>query len=158
MKKHTNPLRLTVLMGASVGLILVSLLFSLLWPPLNPAGQSLPPRETPTATSPAKKSGDKDKPIGAYIELQIQPAQAGLWSVVQWQDSAGGWHEVEGWRGTLEAGGGIRWWVTAKDFGTGPFRWIVTQEPGGPVLGTSQIFNLPGQTNETIRLMVSLAP
>jgi hypothetical protein len=157
MKNHHSPFRLTILLGAGVGLILVSLLLGLVWPPLSSAGQSLPPRETPTAT-PASKEKDKSdkKPIGAYIALQVQPAQAGLWSVVQWQDSAGGWHEVEGWRATLGAGGSIHWWVAAKDFGTGPFRWNITEGPGGRVLGTSQTFNLPAQANETLRVTVFL--
>ncbi len=156
MTKHTNPLRLTILMGAFLGLTVISLLFGLVWPPLSQAGPTLPPRDPPTATPPPKKSSGKDKPIGAYIELQVQPGRAGLWSVVQWQNSAGGWHEVEGWRGTLEAGGNIRWWVAAKDFGTGPFRWIITEGSGGRLLGASQTFNLPNQANETLPVTVLL--
>jgi hypothetical protein len=157
MKKHSSQLRLTILLGVSVGLTLVSLLFGLLWPPLSSAGQTLPPRDTPTATPPAKKSGGKDKPIGAYIILQVQPAQAGLWSVVQWQDSAGGWHEVEGWRGTLEAGGSIRWWVAAKDFSTGPFRWVVYSRPGNQPVSSGS-FKLPSAANETVRVEISVGP
>jgi hypothetical protein len=90
--------------------------------------------------------------------------------VVQWQDKAGGWHDVEGWQGTLEpdgspapqggtgAGrdGSKRWWVAAKDFGTGPFRWIVTQGKNGRPLAASAWFNLPSVANETVRIEVEV--
>jgi hypothetical protein len=76
---------------------------------------------------------------------------------VQWQDSAGGWHDVEGWRGPL-AEGNRRWWVAAKDFGSGPFRWAIIEESGGRLLGASQPFNLPTQANETLQVTVSLTP
>ena len=31
-----------------------------------------------------------------FIELYVYPPKANLWSVVQWEDSEGGWHVVEG--------------------------------------------------------------
>ena len=86
------------------------------------AESGLPDRKPPTADDGGR---DDSGPIGTYIELAA-PEQAGAWSVVQWQDSAGNWHDVEGWRGTLDSHGYIRWWVAAKDFGTGPFRWVIT--------------------------------
>lgn len=137
-------------------LLLVSLLGLVLGPKLALAGSTLPPRDTP-----GPRGGDDDgdsgsnKPVGAYIELQTQLAAAGGWSVVQWQDSAGNWRDVEGWRGPL-AEGNRRWWVAAKDFGSGPFRWAITQGPGGPLLGVSTLFNLPGQANQT--LLVPVGP
>jgi hypothetical protein len=130
------------------------------WSPLAQAGPELPPRGTPTPIPPPGGSDEKDnkreKPPGAYIELQTQPSRAGLWAVVQWQDNAGGWRDVEGWRGALDTSGYQRWWVAAKDFDTGPFRWLVTAEPGGRVLGGSAPFNLPRTANETTRVQVKL--
>jgi hypothetical protein len=105
----------------------------------------------------SKSSGD-DWLIGAYIELQVQPGQAGLWTIVQWQDSSGGWHDVEGWRGSLEAGGYKRWWVAPKDFNTGPFQWVVYQKPDGLLLATSAPFTLPYQANVMKLVEVSLGP
>lgn len=141
-----------------IGLTVAALLIGLAWPPRIQAGPSLPPRDPPTAT-PAPKDKDKgaQKPVGAYIELQVQSTQAGLWSVVQWQDSAGGWHDVEGWRGPL-AEGNRQWWVAARDFGTGPFRWSITEGSGGRLLDASQTFNLPTHANETLRVTVLLTP
>ena len=109
------------------------------------AGSSLPPRKPTSTPGPDKEDKSNHSPVGAYIELQ---APGGSWAAVQWQDSAGNWHEVEGWRGSLPAS--ARWWVAAKDFGKGPFRWAVTQEPGGRVLGLSAPFYLPGAANETL--------
>jgi len=92
-------------------------------------------------------SGSGHGRMGAHIELQAQPEQTGLWSVVQWQDSGGGWHDVEGWRGLLEANGCKRWWVAAKDFGTGPFQWVVYRKPDSQPLAVSDPFNLPPEAN-----------
>ena len=104
-----------------------------------------PPR--PTAT-PA--------PRGAIIELHVESAPAGLWTVVQWQDALGGWHDVGGWQGTLDAGDRKTWWVDEDDYGKGPFRWMVTQ--GGELMATSEPFYLPEATGQIIRVSVSLAP
>jgi hypothetical protein len=83
-------------------------------------------------------------------------APAGAWAAVQWQDSAGGWHEVEGWRGAVA--GSSHWWVHPKDFGKGSFRWVVMAGAGGVQWAVSPSFNLPGQPNETLRVEVSLKP
>ncbi|MFN8456013.1 MAG: hypothetical protein U0401_15325 [Anaerolineae bacterium] len=107
------------------------------------AGTELPPRATPTPAPSEKDAPQKENPTGAFIELQAAPS--GSWGVVQWQDSAGAWHPVEGWQGTLPASG--RWWVHPKDFGTGPFRWAVFAEPGGRLVGVSQPFHLPAGAN-----------
>ncbi|MCK6624301.1 MAG: hypothetical protein L6R45_03905 [Anaerolineae bacterium] len=138
-------------------LLLAGLIGLALGPGLVQAGPTLPPRDPPGRGHQGDDDGDggSDKPVGAYIELQTQLAAAGAWSVVQWQDSAGNWHDVEGWRGPL-AEGNRRWWVAAKDFGTGPFRWALTQGPGGPQLSVSAPFNLPAQANQT--LFVSVGP
>jgi hypothetical protein len=74
------------------------------------------------------------------------------WSVVQWQDSSGGWPDVEGWAGSLDDGGGRRWWVVAKDFSTGPFRWVSQAGPEGSVLNASEPFTLSAFPNETVQV------
>ena len=73
---------------------------------------------------------------------------------MQWQDFDGNWHDVEGWRGFAE-GSGKLWWVAQKDFGTGPFRWIVESGPDGEILATSAPFTLPGEPNATLSVTVS---
>ena len=75
-----------------------------------------------------------------------------LWTVVQWQDAAGAWHDVTGWRGALdEAAFGIgkkSWVVAEKDLGTGPFAWFVYAHPGGELAAASPPFYLPAQAGD----------
>lgn len=86
----------------------------------------LPPRETPV---PAQPSGDEDcggdEAIGAHIVLYVPAAPDGVWTIVQWQDTAGGWHDIDGWQGTLDVGHRITWWLAPDLFGRGAFRWLV---------------------------------
>ncbi|HOT93149.1 MAG TPA: hypothetical protein PLN71_16425 [Anaerolineae bacterium] len=106
-----------------------------------------PPTATPPAIPPTAAG-----PAGAAIWLRMQgrvddPRWQSLWTVVQWQDALGDWHDVEGWRGALDAavGGEGRkvWWLPADLFGAGPFRWQVFAQPGGMLLATSEAFYLP---------------
>ena len=136
-------------------LLAVGLLTLASLPAATQAGPYLPSRDTPTPTRVTDDAEDKD-PVGAYLELRVSGASSGAWSVVQWQDDAGGWHDVEGWQGTLDASGQRRWWVAAKDFGKGPFRWAVYDGPGGLLVGTSQAFQLPDWANQVLRTEVSI--
>jgi len=86
--------------------------------------------------------------------LQAGSAHAGQWSEVQWQNSAGAWENADGWQGTLDEAGRCRWWVAAKDFGSGPFHWVITQGKGGPGLSASEPFHLPAGANETVRVVI----
>lgn len=115
------------------------------------ADSPLPPRELPAPAQPRKDKPNKDEPVGAYIELIVPDAPGGAWAVVQWQDSAGGWQDVTGWQGPVASS---RWWVHPKDFGSGPFRWLVSQGQGGVELGASQPFELPALANQTIQISV----
>lgn len=134
-----------------IALVVGMWLLAVQTPPPAYAGAGLPPRDTPVPPPPDDK--DKDgPPVGATIELIAPDAPAGAWTVVQWQDSAGGWHDVEGWRGSLA--NSHRWWVHPKDFGTGPFRWVVMVGPGGTVLKVSEPFHLPNGANETTLMTV----
>jgi len=115
------------------------------------AGSGLPPRDPPPPVQHDHDNGP-EKPVGAAIEL-VAPGYAGQWSAVQWQDSNGDWQTVEGWQGSLDERGVRRWWVAAKDFGTGPFRWVVgdTTQPGA----ISNPFNLPAVGAATLVVTIS---
>jgi len=149
-----------------IGLGLAAVLAVLAWLPATSqatASGTLPSRETPTPTRGGgpTRGGDEEHdddgpPPGAYIELAPSPGRAGLWAGVQWQNEAGHWYDVEGWQGTLP--GSSRWWVAPQDFGTGPFRWVIYADRGGPVLGTSAPFSLPHAAGETMWVPVNLAP
>ena len=134
--------------------ILVGAITLAWWPIPSQAGSDLPDRNTPTPTrQPDGDDDDSSSPVGAYIELHAQAA-AGAWSVVQWQDANGDWQAVEGWQGTLN-NGTRRWWVAAKDFGKGPFRWAIFNAPGGALIAAGDPFNLPSQPNQVIYVNVA---
>ena len=138
-----------------VGLVLVLSLY----PAASQASSPLvlPPRPEDPNCCKVGEEEDDGQPAGAYIILHAaQGATTGVWTVVQWQDSAGGWHDVEGWRGTLDGHDIKSWWVHPKDFGTGPFRWLVSQGEGGKLLATSDSFYLPDTEGETLWVEVSL--
>lgn len=153
--KNYPPAAWPILFIALIGMILM-----LVWPALtSQAGPDLP--ERPPIEKPGEGGDDDGRDditlSGAYIELQVQPGQPGLWTAVEWQDSAGGWQVVEGWRGTLDADGRRAWWVAPADFKTGPFRWAVYQGPDGPLLATSQPFHLPAENGQVTQVVMSLA-
>jgi hypothetical protein len=112
------------------------------------AGNGLPDRDPPPR---GKNKDDDGSPVGAYIELAA-PEFPGAWGVVQWQDSTGNWRDVEGWQGMLDERGGKRWWVAAKDFGAGPFRWVVGKTDA--LAAVSKPFNLPAVGASTVLITV----
>lgn len=115
----------------------------------TPVVNALPPRPTAVPT-PAHT-----KLEGGFLELHVAgPVVAGIWTVVQWQDALGDWHDVAGWQGTLDEGNVKTWWVGAEDLGTGPFRWVVQFD--GEALGTSAVFLLPQQPGEKLIVPISL--
>lgn len=117
-------------------------------PTFTPTPSPSAPPATVTPAAPLPRGG-------ATIWLRVQgstddPRWQTLWTVVQWQDALGNWHDVEGWRGTLDevVGGEGRkvWWLPADLFGAGPFRWQVYAQPGGTLLATGEAFYLPDST------------
>jgi hypothetical protein len=94
--------------------------------------------------------------VSGAIELIVESTPPGLWTVVQWQDALGGWHDVEGWQGVLDESNIKTWWVDRADFGQGPFRWAVAW--GGELLATSELFYLPRSAGEVVRVQVTLEP
>lgn len=123
------------------------------------AGPGLPPREQPPSNQEGNNndsSSDSGGPVGAHIELHVQPAHGQLWAAVQWEDSTGTWNDVEGWRGELDPDGTQRWWVAPKDFGTGPFQWIILSGPNGKLLTASSPFYLPTLANDVVQVAVTM--
>jgi hypothetical protein len=131
--------------------------------PLPPRpGPDLPPRPNPdqppsTGKATGTSSDHSEAPPGAYISLHAGIPTAGLWTVVQWQDDLSNWHDIEGWRGTFE-GSHKTWWVDAKDFSKGPFRWVVYQGQNGIILTFSDAFYLPQFPFETVLIDVEFKP
>lgn len=126
------------------------------------ASSALPPRPTPVTPTPTAVSVVSSNG-GASIQLSVKTASNwSLWTEVQWQDTLGGWHSVEGWRGQLDSvsnGIGLKtWWVAPDDFGKGPFRWQVYQSVGGILLTTSGSFNLPAANRTLVTVDVELIP
>lgn len=124
-----------------------------------------PPTPTPLPTpGPTSAPEASVAPKGAQITLRAHfPLSAAyqwdaLWTVVQWQDPDGTWHDVEGWRGTpdeitLNDQDEIiiekTWWVQKSDLGRGPFRWLVYKSEGGQLLTMSEMFHLPDDVGRT---------
>ncbi|MBN1814245.1 MAG: hypothetical protein JXA14_20570 [Anaerolineae bacterium] len=163
--RHRSSVWPTLLATIACSLAVVGMLS---WTPVPAAQAGLPPR--PTAEAQAKSRSV----VGAQIQLQVQfPADwpwasvhwQDLWTVVQWQDAWGDWHVVEGWQGELDdvavddagvVSGQKTWWVAEKDFGTGPFRWVVTRGKGGTLLAASKSFGLPSFSREIVTAAVLL--
>jgi hypothetical protein len=129
------------------GVIAIGLLLLGGWQSPVQAGVLPPPRATLTPTPHAYSSA------GTYIELRLPTDNLNLWTAVQWQDSLGNWHDVEGWRGspdaTTEHKSNKIWWVLPYSYGKGPVRWQVYDRVGGQLLATSQSFFLP-QANQHV--------
>ena len=89
-----------------------------------------------------------------------------LWTIVQWQDAFGRWHDVEGWQGTLDSvtRAGIQvvgkktWWLARDLFARGPFRWVVYRVQGGALVAASEPFFLPDAVGEVETVETSVGP
>jgi hypothetical protein len=145
------------LIALTLGFILI---LSLL-PALAPAGSEASPLALPPRPEDVKGGDDEDdgndQPIGAHIVLHVPSAPDGVWTIVQWQDTAGGWHNVESWSGALDDGTQKMWWLAPDLFGKGPFRWLVYQGERGKLLATSDSFYLPDAEMEELWVEVSLS-
>ncbi len=155
-------------------LLVLGVAFALATVTLLPAmadTSSLPPRPTvePTAApteAPADTSSGPSRVESSQIVLEVDveglagvDSWRALWTVVQWQDGLGRWHDVTGWRGHLDTYDGAtatkRWWVLEDDFGAGPFRWLVLGEPDGEVLAATDPFSLPSLPNSVVTVVAS---
>src|SRR5512143_1602836 len=145
LHQHTLRARWTVLIGLLCSLVMTMSLLT----PNQTSVQALPPRPTPATVTPTAAPSSYVRE-GGLIELHVHPLQTGLWTLIQWQDARGQWHDVDGWQGTLDGDLQV-WWVAPRDFGKGPFRWQVYRSYGGSLLATSQAFSLPRRTGATVR-------
>jgi hypothetical protein len=136
----------------------------------------LAPRSAVVAGGAGGETGSAGSPTGGAapgafglgtITVNVPGAPEGAWVGVQWQDRQGAWHDVAEWQGPLEMAEGADmpskvWGVYAKDFGRGPFRWVVYAEQAGQILGTSQRFFLPQGNNAnhvmTVLPKITIAP
>ncbi len=103
--------------------------------------------------------------FGGSIELRLPGCPADvcqrLWTVMQWQDGTGAWHDVEGWQGPPEVApeGGVHkhWVVSPDDLGKGPFRWVVLRGRGGEMLAASQPFRLPALSGDVTEIDLAVS-
>lgn len=115
-------------------------------PTSTPRATTLPPTTTIiTDVAGIALEGRRDWPTNAY-------------AVVQWQDGWARWNDVENWRGPLTSNAPypVVWGVYARDFGTGPFRWVVYEREGGPMWGVSAAFYLPAQAGRLLVVPLAL--
>ncbi len=153
MKSITVHIRAIVVLACAVWLIGNATATSLVF-------AALPPRPTPEPPPPVPPADTN--PYGGWMELDVAAQSAtGLASVVQWQDSAGTWHDIEGWRGAFDtSAGGVstkKWWYDQWILGQGPFRWIVYRGDTGQNVGESKPFSLPTVPRLTLVVDVPLA-
>jgi hypothetical protein len=153
-----------------------------LWVPaviiLSVVAALLLPLQTSQALSPrpGKPAPVKARDDGGTIKLLTRFSSSwpwneanwqDIWTVVQWRDDKGIWHDVDGWQGTLDAidtnagktvVGFKSWWVDAPILGKGPFRWQVYHSKGSWLLATSDTFDLPEVSGAVVTVEVDLAP
>lgn len=138
-------------------------------PPLPPLPTYPSPSATPEPSPTTHLSEEPKKHEGGKVTLSVQFPQDwpwyeidwhDLWTVVQWQDDYGNWHDVDGWQGGLdEVSEGIgqkAWWFGEDLLGQGPFRWLIYREQEGVLLAQSQAFYLPDQTGGALSVSMSV--
>jgi hypothetical protein len=133
----------------------------LLWSAVAPAGVlAQEPEPGNGEVNGSNDDDDDDAANGAHIELRVQPGLGGAWTVVQWQDGMGRWHDVDGWRAQIESDQAVNWWVAPKHLDTGPYRWLVYREQDRrAVVWASELFYLPKQGDTlVVTAAVSMQP
>jgi hypothetical protein len=127
------------------------------------ASPGLPPRFTPVPGAPSSDGSDVSY-ITAWINCgegcEIDSSWQPLYTVVQWQDNDGVWHDVQGWQSQLlvpEEQPAVQTWAVAPShFGRGPFRWLVFDREMREVLGVSTTFYLPQTPNTAVSVEIDL--
>lgn len=118
------------------------------------------PRVTPVAAAAVPAPGSRLQLHMTYGDNWAWESMAWqeVWTVVEWGDGQN-WFVVEGWRGSLDSidqqadGRWMsqkEWWVGVENLNTGPFRWVIYNREDGDVLATSEPFNLPARSGETM--------
>lgn len=127
------------------------------------ASPVLPPRFTPVPGAPSSNGSDVSY-ITARINCgegcEIDSSWQPLYTVVQWQDNDGVWHDVQGWQSQLlvqEEKPAIQTWAVAPShFGRGPFRWLILDHEMHEVLGVSTNFFLPQMSHTSVSVEINL--
>ena len=147
ISRRKRPAKSTLTTLAIVGLF-AALFASLAFQPSR-AVEEQPPRP-PTATP----------FMGTRVILSLEgqtPYSTAWWTVMQWQDETGGWHDVNGWQGTFDENRQVVWWVGPEHFGSGPFRWVVYDSAQREQqLALSKTFNLPLSTYASLEVKVTI--
>lgn len=112
----------------------------------------LPERPSPPTSGQAEEPSGNE--VGGHIELSLDSFNIRYWTEVEWQDSAGQWHIVDGWRGCSTNQGFTRWFVETTDFGKGPFRWQVYNLSDKGLVASSRDFYLPRKQFETVMVEI----
>ncbi len=131
--------------------------------------RSVPPTFTPTPSAPLStptaRPPDSTREIWLRVELAPWCDGRSLWTVMQWQDGLGQWHDIPGWQGPLDivtGDIGRKVWVfPATMSGSGPFRWRVCPRPPDGInqwCVVSDAFELPYGAREYINLQLLPAP
>lgn len=84
----------------------------------------------------------------ATITVVAPGAAIGQPVEVQWGDPLGGWHTVDGWKGSLDhltpqGETFTRWTVFSANFGQHPFRWVIYNPDGQTLWAVGPWFALP---------------
>lgn len=148
-KTRTNWLGKLLLYLAVPVLLLVMAMPVGALPPRPPRPHPMP---TPLPTTKITTSSSVD---GGFIRLTVNTPNPTLSAVVQWQDGAGNWHNVTGWRGEL-ATVSTKWWVNPNDFGKGPFRWLVYKHSKNNMVAVSDEFYLPASSQHIVDISITL--
>ena len=129
----------------------IGLMVEAIWLVMSPrsdwifADDGFPDRTPPSVTTvnDSGNEGRHDSPTGSHIEL-VAPGFQGEWSAVQWQDVNGDWHNVDGWRGTLDEWGTRRWWVASMAKRGFPFSsgWPPNTTSANRLCGEPQAFGV----------------
>ena len=101
---------------------------------------------TPASAAPAQRPEEN----GGHITLHMQ-TPGKFWTEVEWEGTPNDWHLVEGWQ-AYSTQGQVTWFVAAADFGKGPFRWRIYDQPGGCLLATSDRFWLPRYRSDGVSI------
>ena len=123
------------------------------------ANADLPPRPvitpvpTPAPTSAPEKDSSESESRARFV-LNAGRDLEDAWTVVQWQGDDGVWHDVEGWRGQV-VNGQVRWRVAEKDYGTGPFRWLIYDASGEEGHPEGSSFSLPAYSGQIMTVDVN---
>jgi len=166
MTMRDSRIQRVVLVGMVCGLLAIGLLPGL----VQAAPTDLPPRPTPVPTAEPAPVADGGQIVLRTVFGDDWPSTGiewqALWTVVQWEDPWGYWHDVKGWQGALDkvyaSGDQIKglksWWVSESLYGKGSFRWLVYASQDGELLAQSAEFNLPERAGQSVVVDVGLTP